>query len=101
MTAVHRRQGAPVGRWRGRDDGLSLVETIVALTIFAIVSAARSGVILNTTQVTRSTRSRVVAASLATRELETVREEAGRRPVVQLDQGSATSTRTLGETTYT
>jgi type II secretory pathway pseudopilin PulG len=89
-----------VDRWSDRDEGLTLVETVVALTVFAIVSAALSAVILNTTALSRNNRSRVVAASLATGELETAREEAGRRSVVTLEQGSTSSTRTVGETTY-
>ncbi|HLZ38294.1 MAG TPA: prepilin-type N-terminal cleavage/methylation domain-containing protein [Mycobacteriales bacterium] len=88
-------------RWRDRDEGLTLVETVVALTVFAIVSAALAAVILNTTALSRNNRSRVVAASLAAGELETAREEAGRLSVVRLEQGSSTSTRTVGETTYT
>lgn len=72
----------------------------MALTVFAIVSAALSAVILNTTALSPNNRSRVVAASLAAGELETAREEAGRLSVVRLEQGSTTSTRTVGETTY-
>ena len=64
MTQVYRETGDTMGRCHDGDEGLSLVETVVALTIFAIVAAALAGVILNTLALDRTDRSRVVGAKL-------------------------------------
>lgn len=69
-----------MARWRrlrpspgAADRGLTLVEMIVALTVFALTSTAVLAMLLSSLRTTRSNRSRVAAANLAAREIEIVR----------------------------
>jgi prepilin-type N-terminal cleavage/methylation domain-containing protein len=58
---------------RGADDGFTLIEVVVSLLVFAIVS---TGIVAGMTTILRMTsdnRSRITAANLASQELDTVR----------------------------
>ena len=59
----------------GRQDGYSVVELLVALTVFALVFAAVSMGIGRALEVNRGNRNRSAAAYLAARELEEVRAQ--------------------------
>jgi prepilin-type N-terminal cleavage/methylation domain-containing protein len=69
VTVVRR-----MGDLRRGDDGFTLVETIVALVVFALISTATTSVLLRSTIASRSSVGRTAAATLATRELEIVRD---------------------------
>lgn len=72
IGAVARRRSS--GRPSYRDDGgLTLIETVVALTVFALTATAVLAMMLSSLRTTRSNRGRVAAANLAARELEIVR----------------------------
>ncbi len=55
------------------DDGFTLIEVVVSLVIFAILASAAIAMVLTALQVGRSNRARVVAAQLASRQIEEVR----------------------------
>jgi prepilin-type N-terminal cleavage/methylation domain-containing protein len=55
------------------DCGLSLVEVVVSLTVFALLATAVLVMMLNSLRTSRSNRGRVAAANLAAREIEIVR----------------------------
>jgi prepilin-type N-terminal cleavage/methylation domain-containing protein len=55
------------------DCGLSLVEVVVSLTVFALLATAVLVMMLNSLRASRSNRGRVAAANLAAREIEIVR----------------------------
>jgi prepilin-type N-terminal cleavage/methylation domain-containing protein len=63
--------------WRARrlsgDSGLSLVEMMVSMVVFAIVSSAVVATLVNGLNLTRNNRSRDVAANLASREIDSAR----------------------------
>lgn len=61
----------------GRDDGFTMIELMVSLTILALVSAAFAYGLQLAMSVTREDRARVQASNLAARELEIVRNEFG------------------------
>ncbi|MBO3087207.1 prepilin-type N-terminal cleavage/methylation domain-containing protein [Cellulomonas dongxiuzhuiae] len=71
------------------DDGMSLVEVLIAAVVLAILSTAVLGVILRTQAANVDTRSRTAAASLAQREIEFVREEFVRTPTSPVDIANA------------
>ncbi len=72
-------------RWRDRnellqrsgEDGLTLVELLVAMTIFTMVALSLAYTLQNALTTTRDARNRVQAANLAARELEIVRNDFG------------------------
>ena len=67
------------------------------MTVFAIMVSAVLGLILRTAQVARSNNARVVAASLANRQIESVR---GQR-AIDIPDGGVTRTDSVGNITYT
>lgn len=73
MTGVA-RQHRLVRRHPRGDAGTTLIEVIVALTVFSLIATAVLTMLLNSLQTTRSNRSRVAAANLAAREIEIVRD---------------------------
>jgi prepilin-type N-terminal cleavage/methylation domain-containing protein len=92
-AVTRRRQpGRPQG-----EDGFTLAETLVAMTVFTIMVTATLGMLLRTTDVSRSNSRRVVAASLADRQVESIR---GTR-AVDIPDGLTTRTETVGGTAYT
>jgi len=75
---------------RDNDSGFSLVESVVALTIFAVVAASATMWLVKTIQLTSITSGRTAAIAVAGQQLEKVREE--RNSGRQLDSGNATVT---------
>ena len=61
---------------QGADDGLSLIEVIVAITLFALVSGATAAMLLTGIGVSRDTRNRTAASQAATESLELARKTA-------------------------
>lgn len=79
------------------DSGFSLIEAIVALTIFAVISAAAVTASVNGIKITHLTTARVTAANLAQQDLDMARA---------VDPSAVTTsgyprTVTQGNTTYT
>lgn len=87
-----RRTGLPAG-----DAGVTLAETLVAMTVFTVMVTAALGMLLRSTDVARSNNRRVVAASLADRQIESIR---GSR-AVDIPNGLQTRTETVGGVTFT
>lgn len=79
------------------DGGFTLVETLVAFTVFMVVVGSASFWLVKTIQLTTRTRSSVVAANLAAQELEKIRSE--HNTAEQLD--STAQTVVLQNTTFT
>lgn len=73
VTALRRRLARLRVDGAGPDDGVSLMEVMVALLVFAIVSSGVIATLSLSVQETRDGRNRVQAAQLAARELEIAR----------------------------
>lgn len=67
--------GLPFLRPRG-DEGLSLIEVIVAVTLFALVAAATGAMLLTGIGVSRDSRNRTAASLVASEQLEITRNKA-------------------------
>jgi len=80
------------------DDGFSLVETLVALVLFAIVASVSARFLITSMGVTRSNAQRVVAANLAAQSIEEVR---GKRAVDIADGTTTSQPPAISGTTYT
>jgi prepilin-type N-terminal cleavage/methylation domain-containing protein len=74
VTALHRRL-ARLRVGAGDDAGVSLVEVMVAMLVFAIVSSGVIATLTLSVKETRDGRNRVQAAQLAARELEITRNQ--------------------------
>lgn len=72
---MRRQLGSDPARQSGIDPGFTLIEVVIAMTIFAIIAASTLAVILQTQSTGVSNRSRIAAANLASRELDLVRQE--------------------------
>lgn len=79
------------------EDGVSLVEVVVALIVFALFSTALAATIMQTQRTSGAGRNRVVAADLVQGALEQVRD----LPESAIPVGSSSSTQLVGATTYT
>jgi prepilin-type N-terminal cleavage/methylation domain-containing protein len=79
------------------DEGFTLMEAVVAMTVFAIMVAAVLGIVIKITDVAGSNDRRVVAASLANRQIESVRGQSA----LDIPDGGETRTEDVGGTTYT
>lgn len=83
------------GTSRPHDDaGMSLVEVLMAVVVLGILSTAVLGVLLQTQSANRDSRARTAAASLASREIDLVREEFARTttaPIALADAGVVTN----------
>ncbi|MFI7588886.1 hypothetical protein ACIB24_17620 [Spongisporangium articulatum] len=80
---------------RGDESGFTILEVVMAMTIFAVMVPATMSVVAKTTSGVTDNRSRVVAASLVASQIEQVR-------TLTADNISASSTtRTIGSVTYT
>lgn len=55
------------------DDGISLIETVVAMMVFVVFSVVAASYLINTLRVDQSNTQRVVAANLAAQQIELVR----------------------------
>src|SRR5690606_18237315 len=72
-----------------RDEGMSLVELVVAVVVLAIVSTSVLAIILQAQASTVNNRARVAAANLAARELDIVREEFTRSAAAPVEVANA------------
>ncbi|MEJ2579245.1 MAG: type II secretion system protein [Kineosporiaceae bacterium] len=84
-------------RRRAGEAGFTMMEAVVAMAVFAIMVTAVLAVVLRVTQVARSNNHRVVAASLANRQIESVRGQ----KATDIPNGGLTRTETIGTTPYT
>ena len=73
----------------GPDRGMSMVELMVALVVFAIASTAIVAGLISTMETTRSSKNRLQAASLAAREMEILRNEFNSSTTTAIALGSA------------
>lgn len=71
------------------DDGMSLVEVLIAAVVLALLSTAVLGVVVRAQAANADTRSRTAAASLAQREIEYLREEFTRSAAAPLTIANA------------
>jgi prepilin-type N-terminal cleavage/methylation domain-containing protein len=83
------------GRRRSDDAGLSLVEVVVAMTVFAVIAMGLLTSVTKSLAMIRDNRARVVAANLAESEISLVRAT----PYDQI--ATAQRTQTVGTLTYT
>ncbi len=86
--------------FRGRvrdEDGFTVIEPLIAMVFFAIVSLSLLALMLTTTDLVRNGRARSAAVGLATSELEVARAT----ELTALAQGQVSSTRTVGGVDYT
>jgi prepilin-type N-terminal cleavage/methylation domain-containing protein len=90
MAERRERDGAALTQ-RSSEDGLTLVELLVAMTIFTMVALSLAYTLQNALITTRDARNRVQAANLAARELEIVRNDFGSTTTAPITLG-ATST---------
>jgi prepilin-type N-terminal cleavage/methylation domain-containing protein len=84
-------------RLRTGDAGFTMAETLVAMTVFAVMATAGLGMLVRSTDVTRSNSRRAVAASLANRAVESIR---GTR-ALDIPNGLVTRSETVGGVAYT
>lgn len=61
-----------------RDEGMSLVEVVVAMVVLGIMASAVLGIILKAQSAGVNNRARIAAANLAAREIDILRDEFGR-----------------------
>ena len=85
---------------QGADDGLSLIEVIVAITLFALVSGATATMLLTGIGVSRDARNRTAAAQAATESLELARKTAT-TSFTQLTNPSVPVVRTINSVPFT
>lgn len=74
VKALRLRLGVDAGPDAERDSGFSLVEVMVAMVIFAIISTGVLYSMLSVMQVTRDSRARQVATNLAAQEIDLARD---------------------------
>ena len=98
VRACHRASGRLLRRWhkRGGDDGVALVEVMVALFVFILVLAPITNSLLTALQVTGNSRQAVLAANLLSQTLDSARSE----PFQDLAIATSTSTATLNSVTF-
>ncbi|MFI7588889.1 carboxypeptidase regulatory-like domain-containing protein [Spongisporangium articulatum] len=95
MRAFLRKRRLSAGRpGTGDDGGFGIIEVVVAMVLFAIMVPATVSVMASTTGGVTDNRSRVVAASLASSQIEMARSQAA-------SVASETTTRVVGKVTYT
>jgi prepilin-type N-terminal cleavage/methylation domain-containing protein len=73
----------------GSESGLTLIELMVSLVVLAIASSFIVAGLIATMQTTRSSRNRLQASSLASREMEILRNEFNSSPTAALAIGAA------------
>lgn len=69
----------------GHDDGMTLIEVLIAAVILGILASSVLGIIVQTQSSHVDSRSRTAAASLAAREIDLIREEFGGSTTAPLD----------------
>ena len=82
---------------RGDDGGFSLLEVVVAMTVFTVMATVSLGILLRTTDAARGNIERTQATSLATRQIEAVRSQ----DALTIQDGKTVTTSTVSGTTYT
>lgn len=104
---------ASAGAVRGDDAGFSVVEVIVAMVIFVVMTLAVLGILLSALGGSRTNAQRVQAANIAAQQMEAVRFTAEGRRVIDgrastiaditggVSNQALTSTQTFDGTTYT
>jgi prepilin-type N-terminal cleavage/methylation domain-containing protein len=92
-AAVRRRQE----RSRRDEDGLSMIEVLVAMSVFLVASAGILGTLLSAMTLTRNNRARTAAANLVAEEIDSVRAT----PTEEIQTGLVTRSATVGGTAYT
>lgn len=80
-----------------RDEGVSLVETVVAMAVFAVVATVSAGLLGQALRVTRSNDQRVVAANLAAQHIEQLRS----LRALDIPDGAQSQDVPVGSTVYT
>jgi prepilin-type N-terminal cleavage/methylation domain-containing protein len=104
VTRLHRRLHPE------SDAGFTLIEVLAAIVVFGLVSLAGTAMILNSIGISRDTRNRSQAASLAARQLEVVRNASTQSCwtapapagcALVLTPGSTSSTTTVGSQAFT
>lgn len=83
------------------DAGLTLIEVMAAMVVFALVAAAATSLLLNSIGLSRNVRNRSVAASIAAQQLETLRNTSITAFSTIAVPAVATTTTTVGNQTYT
>jgi prepilin-type N-terminal cleavage/methylation domain-containing protein len=91
-----REDGREGGRPR-RDEGLTLIEVVVAMSIFAVASAIVLGLLVETTRVVGGNINRTTAANVAASQIESIRTSAAS----DIADGTTISTVTERGTVYT
>lgn len=94
MGAMRRRFIEPLRR---DESGTSLIEMLVALSIFGILSTALLGLLLSTVQTSRVSESRTVASQLVSSYIDETRAEGA----VSVSPGRTTLVRSVDGTPYT
>ena len=98
IRARCRASGRPLRRppKRGGDDGIALVEVMVALFVFILVLAPLTNSLMTALRVSSNSRQAVVAANLLSQALDSARSE----PFQDLPIATTTSTATLNGVTF-
>ena len=87
-------------RWlwpRREDRGFTLVEVVVAMSMFAVAASVTLGLLVRATGVAGDNIRRTAAANLAMSQIEAVRTTSA----TSIPDGQTTTTKTVGNTTYT
>src|SRR5581483_4584607 len=99
---VMREGGLPRSRLSEDESGFTVIEFVVAISLLLVSLLAASQMLTSGMQVSGDTRSRVVAANLATQSLEAIRATAtDPSQFSTLTPGRTVTTQTVGATTYT
>jgi Tfp pilus assembly protein PilV len=83
------------------DDGFTIMEAVVSLTLFLIVSIAAVSAIVNSIRITDLSNNRVVAANLAQADIEQARAQTADQSVLSISTTGYPKTTTVGSSTYT
>jgi hypothetical protein len=98
VRARHHAPGRPLGRRHKRDgdDGVALVEVMVALFVFILVLAPITNSLVTALEVSSNSRQAVLAANLLSQTLDSARSE----PFQDLSIATTVSTATLNSVTF-
>jgi Tfp pilus assembly protein PilV len=97
--SIHAKRHRPVG---SHDDGFSIISVVIAFSMFVAVLAPAALLIQQSTLVSGDVQSRIIAANLATKQLELVRSQASYAFAQLVDNylGTSTSTVPIGSVDY-
>ncbi|PZF62232.1 hypothetical protein DEI92_01655 [Curtobacterium sp. MCBD17_034] len=85
----------------GREEGFTVIEVMVAMMVFAIISVGLAYGITNSLQTTQASRGRDMAVSLASQDIDTMRQTAAATTNGIFSVLSASTTKSIGGVTYT